>query len=131
MAESEYKAMALLFPAMTMMMPRPVAWGAYKDTPDTWFYLCQYFELSGDVPEFYELAACLGELHRQSARAGDFGLDLVTYGGKNTEYFPPCRTWEETFSKGLQWTFDFEEDSTSKKRARARMTRCGVSATLC
>ncbi|KAK7914250.1 hypothetical protein PG985_011953 [Apiospora marii] len=88
MAESEYKAMAMLFPVMPMMMPRPTAWGAYKDTPDTWFYLCQYFELSGDAPGFYELATCLGELHRQSARAGDFGLDLVTYGGKNTKYFP-------------------------------------------
>ncbi|KAK7985432.1 Fructosamine/Ketosamine-3-kinase [Apiospora saccharicola] len=84
MAESEYKGMSMLKHVMSQMMPSPDAWGAYKDKPYTWFYLC----------------------HK---RPGDFGLDLVTYGGRNPKYFPPSGSWEETFSKGLQWTFDMEE----------------------
>lgn len=111
MAESEYKATKMLFNIMPEMVAEPMAWGAYKDLPDTWFYLCRYYKLSGGLPDLFEFPKLLAEMHRRGSRTGNFGLDQVTYGGRNPKYFPPSRTWEETFSKGLQKTFEREEDT--------------------
>ncbi|KAK7999566.1 hypothetical protein PG990_012166 [Apiospora arundinis] len=116
MASSEFEAMKLLRKVMPELVAKPIAWGLYLERPDTWFYLCRYCELSGGLPPLSKFPELLAEMHRRSAASpsamgqGDlFGLDLVTYGGRNPHYFPPSLSWEEAFTRGLQKTFDMEE----------------------
>ncbi|KAK6829586.1 fructosamine/ketosamine-3-kinase [Apiospora arundinis] len=112
MVSSEYEAMKALYNVMPEIVAEPIAWGTYKEESDIWFYVCRYCELSDDIPDLSDFPALLAEMHRRGAsKKGEFGLDLLTYGGRNPHYFPPTNSWEETFSKGLQRTFDMEEET--------------------
>ncbi|KAK6860529.1 hypothetical protein PG995_004165 [Apiospora arundinis] len=128
MASSEFEAMKLLRKVMPELVAEPIGWGLYLERPDTWFYLCRYCELSGDLPSLSKFPELLAEMHRWSAASpsamgqGDlFGLDLVTYGGRNPHSFPPSPSWEEAFTRGLQKTFDMEEATQSPDTEMRRL----------
>jgi protein-ribulosamine 3-kinase len=36
-------------------------------------------------------------------------MDYVTYSGRNPQYFPPSKSWEECFTLGLKAEFEQEE----------------------
>jgi protein-ribulosamine 3-kinase len=111
MVSSEYKSMRLLYELVPDMVAEPIAWGAYKEEADTYFFVCRFCELSGDIPDTSDFPRLLADMHQRAvSKSGEFGLPLVTYSGRNAQYFPPSKSWEECFSKGLTAIFNKEEE---------------------
>lgn len=90
MVSSEYEGMKVLHSIVPEMVAEPIAWGAYKEEPDTYFFVCRYCELSDDVPSPSDFPALVAEMHRRSAKeGGEFGFPHTTFGGRNPQCFPP------------------------------------------
>ncbi|KAH8886230.1 hypothetical protein GQ53DRAFT_828231 [Thozetella sp. PMI_491] len=88
MASSEFEAMTTLYQIMPEMVAPPVAWGSYESSPDTHFFVCEFRELSDDIPDPYPFASPMAELHKRGVNAeGKFGMPSVTFGGNNPQFF--------------------------------------------
>jgi len=130
MVSAEYYAMSLLHSVMPALVVEPVAWGAYTEATDTYFFVCRFHEFAtefleeeGDqdvknlievskLPDLKEFPALVAEFHRRNQTKpgrGEFGFPITMYGGRNPQTFPVSKTWEECFSKGLDNIFDMEE----------------------
>lgn len=112
MASSEYLSMKALYGIMPEIVAEPIAWGSYVEEPDTYFFLCRFCEMSGEIPDLHEFPKLIAEMHKRGVSpTGQFGMPLVTYSGRNPLYFPPSDSWEECFSRGLEMIFDMEEET--------------------
>jgi fructosamine-3-kinase len=125
MVSAEYYAMSLLYSLKPDMVVEPVAWGAYTEEPDTYFFLCRFHEFLGEktpdgkkipntkkVPALKDFPKLVAAFHsRGQSSTGTFGFPITMYGGRNPQTFPQCESWEECFSKGLDKIFDMEEQT--------------------
>ncbi|KAK4032546.1 hypothetical protein C8A01DRAFT_20379 [Parachaetomium inaequale] len=126
MVSAEYYAMSLLHSANPDMVVEPVAWGAYTEEPETYFFVCRFHQFlkvkepSGrkelppvnKIPDVLVFPGLVSDLHKRGAsRTGEFGFPITMYGGRNPQTFPLCKSWEECFSKGLSNIFDAEEQT--------------------
>lgn len=112
MLSGEFKGAQDLYAIMPELMPEPIAWGAYKDIPETYFFVMRYHEMSEDIPDVSDFPALVAEMHSRSAsKTGEFGYPIITFGGRNPQSFPMSKSWEECFSKGLNFIFDLEEET--------------------
>lgn len=123
MVSSEFEAMSALYRVMPEMVARPVAWGSYESLEDTHFFVCEFRELSDEIPDPYPFAALMAELHKRGTSAdGMFGMPYVTFGGNNPQYFPVTNNWEECFTAGLQAIFAAERKTHGADDEMDQMT---------
>jgi fructosamine-3-kinase len=109
MVSTEYESMMALYRIMPEIVASPVGWGAYEEMEDTYFCVCEYHQMSDDVPDVSHFPALVAELHKQGASPdGRFGYALETYGGNNPQLFPPSDRREECFRLGLGAIMDAE-----------------------
>jgi protein-ribulosamine 3-kinase len=95
---------------MPEMVAEPLAWGAYTEESDTYFFVCRFCELSEDIPDVSDFPALVAEMHKRGvSETGELGHPYITYSGRNPQFFPPSKSWEECFSKGLMAEFELEE----------------------
>jgi protein-ribulosamine 3-kinase len=110
MVSCEYRAMLELYNVIPEMVAEPLGWGSYTDIEDTHFFVCRFHELSDDIPDVSDFPALVAEMHKRGvSKTGKFGFPFITYGGKNPQFFPMSDTWEECFTKGIEWMFNVEE----------------------
>jgi protein-ribulosamine 3-kinase len=110
MMSSECRSTKLLHEIIPEMTVEPICWGAYKDTPNIYFYVCKYCELSGTLPDVAEFPSLIADFHRKTTSSkGEFGLAYTVYGGDQPLIFPVTKSWEQTFSKGIEQCFFREE----------------------
>lgn len=129
MVSAEYYAMSLFHSVMPALVVEPVAWGAYTEAADAYFFICRFHEFATEfleeeddqgvktvtevnkLPDLTTFPALVAEFHRRSKAkpGGEFGFPITMYGGRNPQTFPLSKTWEECFSKGLNNIFDMEE----------------------
>lgn len=68
--------------------------------------------MSGGIPSAAKFTELVAKLHKQNpSPTGQFGFPLVTYGGRNPQFFPVTKSWEECFSTGMKMIFDQEEET--------------------
>jgi fructosamine-3-kinase len=104
--------MSLLHKLAPNMVPEPLAWGAYKDDPDAYFFMSRFHELSNGVPDVRVFPKLVAEFHeRGKSKTGEFGFPITVYSGFNPQTFPLCKSWEECFSRGLDKIFAMEEET--------------------
>lgn len=83
--------------------PKPLAYGSFKSTPDTHFYVCEFRNLGEDLPEPPDFCAKLAQLHKNGISPnGKYGFPVVTYNGKLPQENGFTDTWEEFFANGLR-----------------------------
>lgn len=112
MVSAEYFGMKLLYKAAPELVAEPLAWGAYTEEPDTYFFICRFHELSDGIPGVTDFPKLVAEFHKRNvSETGEFGFPITMYGGKNPQTFPLSKTWEGCFSKGLEKIFDMEEQT--------------------
>ena len=109
MVAAEHASMTLLHTRMPTLSSEPIAWGTYASSPTTHFFLCRYISVSPLLPPPPVLIPHLEELHENSSPDGDFGSPHTAYGGRNPQLFLRSKSWEESFSQGLDAMFDTEE----------------------
>ncbi|KAL6721261.1 hypothetical protein ACLMJK_000363 [Lecanora helva] len=119
MMEGEYASMTELYNTMPSFVPKPLAWGKYHiETPPTYFFLCNFIEISDRLPDPGLLCTNLVELHQKSASpTGKFGFHVPTCQGKTPQRTEWESSWTVFFTKLLSDAMgrDFDVNGTWKE----------------
>jgi protein-ribulosamine 3-kinase len=124
--EGEFNAMSELYKWAPDFVPKPHSWGKYKvGNPDTYFFLAQYVDMAGRVPDPNQLCRKLAQLHRVSTSPnGQFGFHVTTCQGKTAQCVDWQPKWTDFFNTLLQHVCkidyevngDWEDFATLQKR---------------
>lgn len=108
----EYESMKAIHAVAPDYTPKPIAWGTYKQDPDTHFFLCEYREmiLARDrMPDPGPFVERLSAIHQRSESPnGKFGFHVPTYSGYLPQYTGWEESWEVFFAKSLRVALDLE-----------------------
>lgn len=101
MMEGEYWAMMELYKTIPTAIPKPVARGKFKsECPPTYFFLCEFMDMSNQVPDPEKLCAKVVELHRNSVSpTGKFGFHVRTCNGRTPQATEWDSSWTSYFTK--------------------------------
>jgi protein-ribulosamine 3-kinase len=84
MMEGEFNSMSAIYGLIPSFVPKPQAWGKFKlATPETYFFLCDFVEMSNDMPDPVAFCARVAELHRISVSNGEIWVPYTN------------RSWED------------------------------------
>lgn len=83
MLEGEFNSMVELYKTCPDLVPEPYAWGRLDvSSPDTYYFLCDFIEMSNISPDPIQLATKLVQLHQVSESPnGMFGFHIDTCQG--------------------------------------------------
>ncbi|KAI9784879.1 MAG: hypothetical protein M1816_000574 [Peltula sp. TS41687] len=101
--KGEFESAAAIYSITPDFIPRPIAWGSYNTLPDSHFYLCEYHNLTEELPEPQVFCSKLARLHLGGTSPnGKYGFHVVTYNGDLPQENGYTDTWEEFFINGLR-----------------------------
>jgi fructosamine-3-kinase len=112
MMKGAFEAEKALYQAIPHRVPKPVAWGTHAGDPDTHFYLCEFVEMLGGVPDPSDWATAVSELHLASmgkSPTGQFGFHVTTHLANvpiNNSWNP---SWVAFWAQQMRSLFDREE----------------------
>ena len=85
--------MSELYKTKPNLVPKPIAWGRTVEDP-TYFFLCEYLNISDRLPDPAKLATQIADLHKSSVSpTGKFGFHVPTYDGK----LPQVTDWDNSW----------------------------------
>ncbi len=112
MVYGEYESMLALQKIMPNFVPNPIGWGTYTSNPRIHFFICEFVDLTDDVPEINAFTKTLAELHRQALSPnGKYGFAIPTYKGTLPQYNKWTDSWEDFFSQSMRQFMMAEERS--------------------
>lgn len=112
MVSGEFLSMKCLHDAVEYLTPTPIAWGAYAANPDIYFFLCEFVEMTGELPNDIDLGKGLAEIHRKAPSPnGKYGFSVPTYQGTKPQYTEWTESWEEFFTEYTKKVFAAEEEA--------------------
>lgn len=104
--------MSLIYEAKPDFVPRPIAWGTYTTIPDTHFFLCDFHDMTDELPDLHTFPAMLAELHRNGTSPNSqFGFPVKTYHGNTPIDHGWSKTWEEYFTRTTSVLLRLEQES--------------------
>ena len=110
--EGEFASMSAIYEAVPDFVPRPVAWGSFTSDPNLHFFLCEFVEMSDELPEMHLFSAKVAEMHSKCISPnGKFGFPVKTYNGSLPQLQDWTDTWEECFANGLRHMLKMEEQA--------------------
>lgn len=109
MIHGEFESMKAIHALMPDFAPKPMAWGTYETIPATHFLLCQYREMTDEMPDPHKFTARLAALHQNSkSPTGKFGFHVTTYTGNLPQTNEWEASWEVYFSKSMRLALELE-----------------------
>lgn len=109
MTKGEFESMSTMHTVLPEFVPRPIACGTYKTIPDTHFFLCEFREMTEDMPDPHKFAALLSAVHQKSeSPTGKFGFHITTYAGNLPQFVAWEESWEAFFAKSMRHALDLE-----------------------
>ncbi|CAN9365020.1 unnamed protein product [Alternaria alternata] len=116
MMYGEFHSMSALHGALPELAPRPIGWGEYANEADTYFFLCDFHDMTDEVPDASDFPEMVAKLHKNGVSpSGKFGFPVPTYQGRLPQDTTECDTWEESFSRGIRRFFELEESSQGQE----------------
>ena len=110
MVSGEYASMTSLHDTYPELTPIPIAWGTYAANENVDFFLCEFVDMTDDLPDVPLLASSLAELHKRGLSPnGRYGFPVPTLQGTVPQSTDWCDSWEESFSKSIQRVMENEE----------------------
>lgn len=102
--------MTELYKTVSAIIPKPHAWGKLTtQQPPTYFFLCEFVNISDRLPDPATVGACLAELHLKSTSpTGKFGFHVPTYDGKLPQIVDWDQSWPSFFSKMILGIFKLD-----------------------
>ncbi|KAK5635617.1 hypothetical protein RRF57_011329 [Xylaria bambusicola] len=102
MVRGEFESMM----ALNSVLPE---FGTYATVPDTHFFVCEFREMTNDMPEPHKFAALLSTVHQRSVSpTGKFGFHITTYAGNLPLFVSWEESWEAFFAKSMRQALDLE-----------------------
>ncbi|KAK7214911.1 hypothetical protein V2G26_002914 [Clonostachys chloroleuca] len=109
MTRGEFHSMSAMHDVLSEFVPRPIACGTYRTIPETHFFLCEFREMTDDMPDPHKFAALLSTLHQKSVSpTGKFGFHITTYAGNLPQFVAWEDSWEVFFAKTMRQALDLE-----------------------
>lgn len=109
MTKGEFHSMSAIYGVIPEFVPKPIACGTYETIPDTHFFLCEFREMTEDMPDPDEFASRLSKMHQKSVSpTGNFGFHITTYAGNLPQYVAWEDSWETFFAKSMRKALDLE-----------------------
>lgn len=83
MLEGEFNSMCELYNTAPTFVPEPYTWGKLNvSNPDTYYFLCDFIEMTNQNPDPVQLCTKLVQMHRSSeSPTGQFGFHINTCQG--------------------------------------------------
>ena len=102
----EFLAMSEFYKTMPSLVPRPYGWGKFKGDSSTYFFLCDFVNISDRLPDPVQLGPLIAERHKKSeSPTGKFGFPVPTYDGSQIQVTRWDENWPRFFTnllKGIQ-----------------------------
>lgn len=95
MLEGEFYSMCELYRTAPTFVPRPYTWGKLNvNKPDTYYFLCDFIEMTNQNPDPVQLGTKLVQMHQASeSPTGMFGFHINTCQGN----LPQETTWNSSW----------------------------------
>jgi protein-ribulosamine 3-kinase len=104
--------MSTIYATTPEFIPRPIAWGSYATIPDVHFFLCDFHDMTDELPDLQTFPAKLAELHRKSVSPdGKYGFPVTTYHGNTPIHHGWSDSWEEYFTRTTRALFLLEREA--------------------
>ncbi|KAJ8127191.1 hypothetical protein O1611_g6447 [Lasiodiplodia mahajangana] len=112
MMSSEFYCMTKIYDVMPDLVPRPIAWGTYSKIPDVHFFLCDFRNMTDELPDIGSFPTKIGEMHHAGVSPnGRFGFDVTTFHGNIPIEHGWSDTWEEYFARTTRVLFEREQEA--------------------
>ena len=125
MMHGTFESEKAMFSFVPSNVPEPVAWGAYKALPDTYFYLCAFHDMLDDLPDIQSLSALVARIHIKSfgkSFNGQYGFHVATHLANVPNDNSWCVSWEDWFTKAMKRMIKAEEESHGQDEGLDKLT---------
>ena len=95
-------------------VPKPIAWGTYKSEPDSHFYMCDFHDMTDDLPDIRKFCAIVAKIHRDSmgkSPNGKYGFHVTTHLAYVENDNTWRDSWEEWYVAAMKRMLEEEENS--------------------
>ncbi len=95
-------------------VPKPLAWGTYKKDPDSHFYMCDFYDMTDDLPDISRFCAVVAQIHLDSmgkASNGQYGFPVTTHLAYVDNDNSWSDSWEKWYARALKRMLQEEEKS--------------------
>ena len=117
MMSGDLTSMSTIFSVTPELVPRPIAWGSYIGIPDVHFFLCEFQNMTDELPDIETFPAEMAMLHHASTSPnGKFGFNVTTFHGNTPIEHGWRDTWEEYFTRTTRVLFELEQEAQGTKR---------------
>ena len=100
MMSGEFSSMTTIYSVAPRLVPRPFAWGSYSTLDDVHFFLCEFRNMTDELPDIEAFPMQMADLHRNGTSPdGKFGFYVATYHGNTPIHHGWSDTWEEYFTR--------------------------------
>lgn len=112
MMKGEYNAMTELYKWAPDLVPKPHSWGKYAlPNPEAYFFVAQYIDMTGNMPDANQLCSKLAALQRSSKSPyGQFGFHVTTCLGRVPQAVAWQRSWTVFFIQLLKHATGMDAD---------------------
>lgn len=94
------------------LVPKPIAWGTYEQLHDVHFFLCEFRNMTDELPDVETFPARMAELHRKATSPnGKFGFPVTTFHGNTPIEHGWSDTWEEYFIRTSRVLIQLEQEA--------------------
>lgn len=95
--------------------PKPIAWGTFRNDPNSHFYVCKFYNFTEGVPKPISFCKKLATLHSsKTSPEGKFGFHCTTYNGDLPQDNTWSDSWEVFFSRGLRHVLKVREERAGR-----------------
>ncbi|KAL8912459.1 MAG: hypothetical protein Q9171_002552 [Xanthocarpia ochracea] len=125
MMHGTFESEKMLYAFAPNNVPKPVAWGTYRDEPDKHFYICDFYDMTDDLPNIQKFCALVAQIHLDSmgkSPANKYGFQITTHLAYVDNDNSWCDSWEEWFARALKRMLEEEENSHGPDEELAILT---------
>jgi fructosamine-3-kinase len=104
MLEGEFNSMSELYSVAPNFVPEPYTWGKLNvSNPDTYFFLCEFIEMTINNPDPIQFSTKLVQLHKDSMSPnGQFGFHINTCQGNLQQQTAWNPSWTDFYVQLLR-----------------------------
>lgn len=106
-------------------VPKPLAWGTYKEEPDKHFYICDFYDMTDDLPDIQKFCAIVAKIHQDSmgkSPVGKYGFQITTHLAYVDNDNSWSDSWEQWYARALKRMLEEEKRSHGPDDELASLT---------
>lgn len=104
-------------------VPKPVAWGTYEREPDEHFYICDFFDMTDDLPDIQSFCALVARIHLDSmGKSTRYGFPITTHLANIGNDNSWSDSWETWYARAMKRMLEEEEKSHGPDEKLAILT---------